>query len=57
MYQTRVKLYAMEGNAWKERGVGALKLNKKRADGTHARLGKLVVAKAQILVTRANTPQ
>lgn len=40
VYQTRVKLYAMEGNAWKERGVGALKLNKRRDGGAGARLGE-----------------
>ncbi len=39
MYQTRAKLFMMEGEgAWKERGVGLLKLNRRRDDGSGARL-------------------
>lgn len=40
VFQTRVKLFSMEEQgAWRERGLGALKLNKRRADGGGARLG------------------
>ncbi|WOO84749.1 Brefeldin A resistance protein [Vanrija pseudolonga] len=40
VFQTRVKLFSMETEqgAWRERGLGALKLNKRRADGGGARL-------------------
>ncbi|TXT04968.1 hypothetical protein VHUM_03788 [Vanrija humicola] len=38
VYQTRVKLFTMEESAWKERGTGAIRLNKRRADGGGARL-------------------
>lgn len=39
MYQTRAKLFMMEGEgAWKERGVGLLKLNRRRDDGSAARI-------------------
>lgn len=41
MYQTRAKLFMMEDEGtWKERGVGLLKLNKRREDGGGARLGE-----------------
>lgn len=43
MYQTRAKLFMMEAEgAWKERGVGLLKLNRRRQDGGGARLGELL---------------
>ncbi|KAL1407025.1 hypothetical protein Q8F55_006438 [Vanrija albida] len=39
VFQTRVKLFSMDQEgAWRERGLGALKLNKRRADGGGARL-------------------
>ncbi|GMK56915.1 hypothetical protein CspeluHIS016_0307550 [Cutaneotrichosporon spelunceum] len=39
MYQTRAKLFMMESEgAWKERGVGLIKLNRRREDGSAARL-------------------
>ncbi|WWC68194.1 uncharacterized protein I206_102117 [Kwoniella pini CBS 10737] len=39
VFQTRTKLYTNEGSAgWKERGVGLLKLNVSRKDGSGARL-------------------
>ncbi|BEI90337.1 uncharacterized protein CcaverHIS019_0304070 [Cutaneotrichosporon cavernicola] len=39
MYQTRAKLFMMEREgAWKERGVGLLKLNRRRDDGSSPRL-------------------
>ena len=41
VYQCRAKLYVMQSDGgWKERGVGALKLNVKSADGKSPRLGK-----------------
>ena len=42
VFQTRVKLYALddESGGWKERGVGALKLNKRRDGTSGARLGE-----------------
>lgn len=40
IFSNRVKLYVMEGDgAWKERGVGMLKLNVKASDGSSPRLG------------------
>ena len=40
MYQCRAKLYVMQSDGgWKERGVGALKLNVRSADGKSPRLG------------------
>lgn len=40
VYQTRVKLFALNGDGgWRERGVGALKLNKKRDGSGGARMG------------------
>ncbi|GFZ51621.1 hypothetical protein JCM24511_09388 [Saitozyma sp. JCM 24511] len=39
VYATRVKLYIMQSDGgWRERGVGALKLNVRRSDGLGARL-------------------
>lgn len=39
VYQVRGKLYALsDGNAWKEKGTGQLKLNVRREDGGGARL-------------------
>ncbi|OCF44811.1 hypothetical protein I317_01300 [Kwoniella heveanensis CBS 569] len=38
VFQTRAKLYINDKEAWRERGVGQLKLNVKRSDGTGARL-------------------
>ncbi|KAK2464012.1 hypothetical protein APHAL10511_003956 [Amanita phalloides] len=38
IHQVRGKLYALQGNQWKEKGTGTLKLNVKRFDGTGARL-------------------
>jgi hypothetical protein len=41
VYATRVKLYIMQSDGgWRERGVGALKLNVRRSDGLGARLGE-----------------
>lgn len=37
----RGKLFTLEGNQWKERGTGLLKLNVKQEDGSGARLGML----------------
>ncbi|KAG6829062.1 hypothetical protein H0H92_005836 [Tricholoma furcatifolium] len=39
VHQVRGKLFSLvDGNQWKERGTGTLKLNVKRSDGTGARL-------------------
>lgn len=38
MFQARSKLFVNE-KGWKERGVGLLKLNVQRSDGSGARLG------------------
>ncbi|WVQ98296.1 hypothetical protein IAU59_005419 [Kwoniella sp. CBS 9459] len=38
IFQTRAKLYINDKEAWRERGVGQLKLNVKRSDGSGARL-------------------
>ncbi|KAM6497278.1 hypothetical protein JOM56_007751 [Amanita muscaria] len=38
IHQVRGKLYALQGNQWKEKGTGTLKLNVKRDDGRGARL-------------------
>ena len=44
VYQCRAKLYVMQSDGgWKERGVGALKLNVKSADGKSPRLGTLTL--------------
>lgn len=40
MFQARSKLFVNE-KGWKERGVGLLKLNVRRSDGSGARLGTL----------------
>jgi Ran-binding protein 3 len=42
VYQTRVKLFALDDEVagWKERGVGSLKLNKRRDGTTGGRLGE-----------------
>lgn len=37
--QVRGKLFSLQGNSWKERGTGVLRLNVKQEDGTGARLG------------------
>jgi Ran-binding protein 3 len=38
-YSMRAKLYTLhDGNSWKERGTGTLKVNVRRADGAGARL-------------------
>lgn len=43
VYSTRAKLFVMESEGgWKERGVGQLKLNKRRDDGS-ARLSKSTI--------------
>ena len=40
VYQCRAKLYVMQSDGgWKERGVGALKLNVRESDGKSPRLG------------------
>ena len=40
IYHCRAKLYVMQSDGgWKERGVGALKLNVRSADGKSPRLG------------------
>lgn len=40
--QVRGKLYALQdGNQWKERGTGIIRLNVKRHDGSNPRLGTL----------------
>jgi Ran-binding protein 3 len=39
IHQVRGKLFSLQGNSWKERGMGVLKLNVKQEDGTGARLG------------------
>jgi len=39
IHQVRGKLFSLQGNSWKERGTGVLKLNVKQEDGTGARLG------------------
>ncbi|KAF5319013.1 hypothetical protein D9611_012671 [Ephemerocybe angulata] len=36
--QVRGKLFALDGNNWKERGTGIMRLNVKRADGSSPRL-------------------
>ena len=38
IHQVRGKLFSLQGNSWKERGTGVLKLNVKQEDGTGARL-------------------
>ncbi|KAF9525964.1 hypothetical protein CPB83DRAFT_858704 [Crepidotus variabilis] len=38
IHQVRGKLFSLNGNAWKERGTGLLRLNVKQDDGTGARL-------------------
>lgn len=44
LYQCRAKLYVMQADGgWKERGVGALRLNVRAGDGKGARLGTCVV--------------
>lgn len=40
VFQARSKLFVNE-KGWKERGVGLLKLNVRRSDGSGARLGTL----------------
>lgn len=43
IHQVRGKLFFLvDGNQWKERGTGLLKLNVKRSDGSGARLGMLI---------------
>ena len=38
--QVRGKLYTLQdGNQWKERGTGIIRLNVKRGDGSNPRLG------------------
>lgn len=40
VHQVRGKLFSLvDGNQWKERGTGTLKLNVRRSDGSGARLG------------------
>jgi Ran-binding protein 3 len=42
VHQVRGKLFSLsDGNQWKERGTGTLKLNVRRSDGSSARLGLL----------------
>jgi Ran-binding protein 3 len=38
IHQVRGKLFALQGNQWKEKGTGTLKLNVKQSDGSGARL-------------------
>lgn len=46
VFQARSKLFVNE-KGWKERGVGLLKLNVQRSDGSGARLGTFSVSKQQ----------
>jgi len=42
-HSVRAKLYCLDNQAWKERGVGTLKLNYSRKYGKSPRLDKLSV--------------
>jgi hypothetical protein len=48
VYQCRAKLYVMQSDGgWKERGVGALKLNVRSSDGKAPRIGTSLQGKGK----------
>lgn len=50
VFQARSKLFVNE-KGWKERGVGLLKLNVQRSDGSGARLGAFSVEQQRVAAT------
>jgi Ran GTPase-activating protein (Ran-binding protein) len=56
VHQVRGKLFSLsDGNQWKERGTGTLKLNVRRDDGSHARLGWFSLSPAHHVLMRASS--
>jgi hypothetical protein len=49
--QVRGKLFVLDGNNWKERGTGILKLNVRAEDGTNPRLGMRIPPQLRLAIS------